>query len=242
MKSSRALTLVVALELLVLCICVALAALLASGILGALSLQIAAAPRKTSTSIFPPTWTATATAVPVTDTPAPTNTRVLPTLPADITFVPVTPAPTRSALSASTYNIVVPTPTAPPLLYRVSFDSNFQVVTYTVAGQTTSDLRKSLDVQALPDPNEAGGRYYARTDWFLSARWFTAPTARGCEVDSGTVTLAMTMTLPMLSTTQGMAPDVMNRWTTFISNTITHETGHVTLSMQGARDYQRDLG
>jgi len=35
---------------------------------------------------------------------------------------------------------------------------------------------------------------------------------------------------------------VLNRWTTFANNTITHESGHVKLNLQGARDYQRDLG
>lgn len=65
---------------------------------------------------------------------------------------------------------------------------------------------------------------------------------RGCEIDRAKVSLAMTMTLPMLATTVGVPPDVLKRWNTFVGNTITHETGHVNLNLQGARDYQRDLG
>jgi len=136
----------------------------------------------------------------------------------------------------------VPTPTAPPLRYPITFGSNLKIVAYLVNGQTVNDLEDSLNSQALTDPNEPFGRYYALTQYYLSARWFVQPTVRGCEVQSGSVTLEMTMTLPALTSTEGMSPDVMGRWTTFISNTITHESGHVKRDLQGARDLQRDLG
>lgn len=41
--------------------------------------------------------------------------------------------------------------------------------------------------------------------------------ARGCQVESGSVTLAMTMTLPALTATAGMSPETLNRWNTFIN-------------------------
>ena len=50
------------------------------------------------------------------------------------------------------------------------------------------------------------------------------------------------MTLPALATNAGVPADVLNRWTTFISNTITHESGHVTRNYQGATNFRRDLG
>lgn len=36
--------------------------------------------------------------------------------------------------------------------------------------------------------------------------------------------------------------DVQNRWSAFTDNTITHESGHVKLDLDGAREYQRALG
>jgi predicted secreted Zn-dependent protease len=128
------------------------------------------------------------------------------------------------------------------MVYSIKLLGSLKVVTYAVAGKTENDLRQSLQVNAFPDANDPIGLYNARTDWTLSAQWFVLPTARGCQVDSGTATLAMTMTLPALSSTAGISPDVLNRWTTFISNTITHESGHVTRNYQGASGFQHELG
>lgn len=140
------------------------------------------------------------------------------------------------------YNIVVPTPSSPALVYPIQFDSNLSVVTYPVTGTTLVALSKSLDTNALPDPHEKNSRYYARTDWYLSGHWNWNPTVQGCEVDGGNVSIAMTMTLPLLSSTVGVPLDAVSRWNTFVSNTVAHETGHVQLDLQGARDYQRNLG
>jgi predicted secreted Zn-dependent protease len=140
------------------------------------------------------------------------------------------------------YNIIVPTPFAPALVYPIQFDSSLSVVTYPVTGTTIFDLSKSLETNALPDPHEKNSRYYARTDWYLSGHWNWNPTVKGCEVDGGNVSIAMTMTLPVLSSTVGVPLDVTSRWNTFVSNTVVHETGHVQLDLQGARDYQRNLG
>ncbi len=191
------------------------------------------------------TPTATLAVIPTrlpTRTPAPTNTRVLPLPPANVTTGPlsvVTWTPTREPVS---YDIVVPTPTAPPLNYPITFASNLGIATYPVSGQTLNDLVNSLNAQAMPDSNDPSGRYYAQTQYYVAAQWFVQPTARGCEVESGSVTLAMTMTLPALSSTAGMPPDVLDHWTTFVNNTITHETGHVRRDQQGARDLQHGLG
>ena len=140
------------------------------------------------------------------------------------------------------YNIIVPTPTAPPSVYPIKFDSRLKVVTYNVTGKTTKELSQSLNANTLADPHEPGSRYYARTDWYLATNWYVKPTARGCEVDRADVSVAMTMTLPMLPTTTGIALDVLKRWNTFMSNTITHEVGHVEIGLRGGREYQRELG
>lgn len=140
------------------------------------------------------------------------------------------------------YDIVVPTPSAPALIYPIQFDSNLKIVTYPVIGTTLVALSRSLDANALPDPHEKDSRYYARTDWNLSGHWTWNPTTRGCEVDSGSISISMTMTLPLLASTQGVRTDVLNRWDNFVNNTVTHETGHVKLDLQGARDFQHNLG
>lgn len=182
-------------------------------------------------------------------TPAPTNTRVIP-IPAPVTPttgrgqtpLPARPSPTPP-LSSNPYMIVVPTPTASAKLnYPVAFDSTFKVVTYTVIGKTTTDLSKSLDTHAIADPHEPGSRYYAQTEWYVSSDWSWKPAGNRCELERATISIAITMTLPALATTQGIAPDALNRWNTFIGNTITHEKGHVTRALDGGRDYQRGLG
>ncbi|MBI4787480.1 MAG: DUF922 domain-containing protein [Chloroflexi bacterium] len=150
-----------------------------------------------------------------------------------------TPIPAVSGLN---YNLVVPTPTAPAVVYPIRFDSQLNVVTYPVTGTTATALSRSLDLHARPDPHEATGRYYARTDWFLRANWNVKSSARGCEVDSGDITMAITMTLPVIATTTGVPTDLLARWNTFVNNTITHEVGHVKLNLQGARAYEWTLG
>ena len=88
------------------------------------------------------------------------------------------------------YGIVVPTPSAPTLIYPIQFDSNLKIVTYPVIGTTLVALSRSLDVNALPDPHEKDSRYYARTDWNLSGHWTWNPTPRGCEVDGGSISIS----------------------------------------------------
>ncbi len=150
--------------------------------------------------------------------------------------------PRQPVVAGIDYNLVVPTPAAPSMVFPIKFDSRLNVVTYLVSGTNVDAISRSLDANALTDPHEAGGKYYARTDWFLASNWNVKSTARGCEVDRGDVTIVMTVTLPVLSSPNGLTPDLQSRWTKFVGNTIGHETGHVNLSMQGARDYQRALG
>jgi predicted secreted Zn-dependent protease len=143
---------------------------------------------------------------------------------------------------ASPYDVFIPTPTAPPLAYPIDFQSTTQVVTYTVTGKTLNEISASLEKNAMADPHEPNSAYYARTNWHIQGQWFWTPTARGCEVDRGTVTVAITITLPALKTTAGVPADVQNRWNAFIRNTSAHEQGHARFALEGARDYQRDLG
>ena len=149
------------------------------------------------------------------------------------------PIPIVSGLN---YNIIVPTPVAPSVIYPIKFDSQLNVVTYPVTGTTASGLSRSLEANALPDPHESSGRYYARTEWYLRANWNVKPTARGCQVDSGDITMAMTITVPMLVSTSGIPSDLLARWNKFVDNTIAHEAGHVNLNLHGSREYERTLG
>jgi predicted secreted Zn-dependent protease len=202
-----------------------------------------------------PTRTPTATFTPTrprpteTRTPAPTNTRVIPLGP---TLAPTrtptgarTSLPTRPAqtLGSNPYAIIVATPTAPAIINPVDFNSTFKVVTYTVTGKTANELSRSLDAQAISDPHEPRSKYYALVEWYVG---YDPPqlkqTARGCELDRANVTIVLTMTLPALTTRQGIASDVLSRWDTFLANTITHEKGHVTRALDGVRNLQRDFG
>ncbi len=223
------LILLVAAEVIAVCFCGALivSVVATQGLPDAQPTQTAIIIQPTS----PPTPRPTAT-----DTPAPTYTLVIqPRFTSTPTRAPSTPA-------TNLYNIAVPTPTAPKMIYPVQFVSAFALVTYTVSGKTISELSRSLEANAQPDPHEAGTRYYANTKWYLSAHWSWKDTSSGCVVGRSDISIALTMTLPALATTKGVPADVLTRWNTFIGNTQTHEEGHVRLAQQGARDYQRELG
>ncbi len=153
-----------------------------------------------------------------------------------------TPSLTLPPLSSDPYVLTVPTPTAPAMVYPIQFHSGLTTATYSVTGRTTADLTRSLNAHALPDPHEANSRYYARTEWYLSGQWSVVPTRRGCEVDHGLVSIAMTVTVPLLSPRVGVGSDVLDRWDRFLGNTVTHEKGHVELDLAGARDYQQQMG
>ena len=238
-KSSRGWLLIIAIELVAVCACFCILGALVTtgGLIGVQGFQSAQVVPLPTALARVPTWTPIAT-----ETPAPTFTRVLPPPLGGSKSGTITAASQTPAQSVSPYNIIVPTPTAPPMVYPITFESRLNVDTYGVTGRTLDELSRSLEAQAIPDPNDKSGRYYAQTEWYLSSHWSYQSTARGCEVENGSVTLTMTMTLPILSSTAGMAPSVLKRWTTFVGNTITHEKGHVKLNLQDARNYQRDLG
>ncbi|MCI0478402.1 MAG: DUF922 domain-containing Zn-dependent protease, partial [Anaerolineales bacterium] len=176
----------------------------------------------------------------VTATPAPTYTRVVEGNPGASlpTRTLVTRTPTRTA---NPYRVFVPTPGAPTMIYPITFDSSLQVEMYDVTGKTVNEISKSLEANAISDPHEPGSRYYALTRWHLAGDWSVRPSARGCEVISGEVSVMITMTLPML-TSSGASADTLKRFNTFIEKTILHENGHAEIALQGARDYQRALG
>jgi predicted secreted Zn-dependent protease len=150
----------------------------------------------------------------------------------------LTRTPTRIA---NPYQVIIPTPGAPTTLYPIAFDSRLTIATYNVAGKTVNEISKSLESNAMPDPNEPGSRYYALTKWHLASDWSVRPSLRGCDVTTGTVTVMLTMTLPLL-TSSGVPTDTHNRFDTFIEKTVQHESGHVEITLQGAREYQRALG
>jgi len=194
-----------------------------------------------------PTAIAQATLTPfrATLTPAPTQTVALTSTPLiQLRATAASPTFTRAFVTPSSnlYNIVIPTPTAPPKLnYPIDYKNTFVVVTYPVTGTTTNAVSKSLEANAIADPHEPNNHFYARTDWYLSAHWLWKETPRGCEVDRADVSIALTMTLPALSI-PNVPSDLQNRWNTFIKNGVTHESGHVKLAQDGARVFQRDLG
>ncbi len=186
-----------------------------------------------------PTATATPTAKPMSSaTPTPTYTLVIqPGTP----LPPLGPA-VRNPTRVSPYTVVIPTPTQSALRNPVAYESRFAVQTYSVTGKTLTEISKSLDENTAISSYGPGTRYYAQTEWYLSTVRSWKETARGCQVDSSKVSVAITMTLPVLVTASEIPPDVLARWEHFLDNTITHESGHVTLAMDGARTLQRDMG
>ena len=208
-------------------------ALVDKTIIATLVSQDAANPSETPVSILNTTPSASDSRPPSTQPPV---------LPPSETVPSATPSQSSAGSPRDPYVVIVPTPTAPNLRYPIGFDSSLKIVTYPVSGVTERELSNSLSANALPDPHEQNNRYYARTDWYLSAHWNWMPSSKGCEVSSGDVSLAMTMTLPALATPNSISPSVLDRWDTFVDNTVLHESGHVKLDLAGARRYQQELG
>lgn len=148
--------------------------------------------------------------------------------------------PRTPARVVNPYQVIIPTPTAPPLNVPIAFASEFRVITYTVTGKTVSEISKSLEAHTMPDPNEPGSRYYALTRWQLAGEWVVRPSVRGCQVVDGKVSVTITMTLPAL-VTPNVPMDVRQRFDTFMEKTVLHESDHVEITLRGAREYQRAL-
>jgi predicted secreted Zn-dependent protease len=127
------------------------------------------------------------------------------------------------------------------MTYPIVFTSTFKIITYTVTGKTANDISKALEANSIADPHEPGSHYYALTKWQLAGDSTVKASPRGCEVGGGAVSLMITMTLPALNTT-GVSADMLKRFNTFMEKTVLHESGHVEVALQGARDYQRALG
>lgn len=173
-----------------------------------------------------------------TSTPAPTYTLVI---------QPGTPLPSLGVFGPTLtptvpYNVAGITPVVPLMKNPIGFASPFKIVTYPVTGSTVDQLSASLEKGALKDAHDPFDSHYALTSWFLSATWEEKPSQAGCEVAHAMITMTITMTLPALSNPSNLPPDVAKRWDNFVSNTITHEMGHVKLGIDGATEYRRALG
>ncbi len=203
---------------------------------------IAEAPPATATATATRILARTVIAPAAAPTFSPTRPRVNSPTIRPPTAIRVTPSSGTPVAGGGLYDAVVPTPTAPPLVYPIEYKSAMTVATYTVTGKTLNEISAALEQNALADPHEAGSKYYARTNWLIQGTWSWKPSPRGCEVERGAVSVTITITLPALKTTAGVPPDIVNRWNTFIRNTNLHEQGHAKLALQGARDYQRNLG
>lgn len=223
---------IIALEIIALCCCAGLGALYVVGSFSAFTTTPTAIAQATVTPVR-----VTLTAAP-TQTTAPTNTFVV-----QSRATSTSQANTRARVTppSNLYLVLVPTPTAARVVYPVDFSDTFVLVTYAVNGSTLSAISQSLEANARADPHEPGSKFYAETNWQISYSTSRKSTARGCELDKGSVTIAVTMTLPAL-VTPNVPRDVADRWSNFIKRGIIHESGHVKLAQDGARSFQRDLG
>jgi len=170
-------------------------------------------------------------------TPARTATRTISAAPTKTK----TPSPSATARIASPYDIFIPTPTAPSMTYPIDFQSSLQVVTYPVTGRTFDEINASLERNPIANPNEEGFRV-GLAESYTRTQWYSRTSLRGCEVDSGTVTVAITITLPALKTTTGVPASVLNRWNTYVRDVSNHEQTHARLYLEGYRMLQSDLG
>lgn len=194
-------------------------------------------PQEASTPFaFPATWTP----LPPTATPTPQPTHTLVIKPGEV--LPPIGVRVTATPSANAYGIVVPTPTAATIKYPVAFESSLKVITYTVTGKTANEISQSLNANLVSDLHDPTRKYPARTDWNLRLDFSAKPAATGCEVGNTSVSLLLTMTLPMLTPMSGVEQDALNRWNKYIEVVIAHESDHAKLGLQGARDLQRELG
>jgi predicted secreted Zn-dependent protease len=119
---------------------------------------------------------------------------------------------------------------------RVVLKQNLRKETYSVSGDSASELRDDLDRKRPPSPD--GRRFDANVLWSLTWSFHFDPQPAACGLNSATVELQMLVRLPVLAPDAALPPALRERWDAFATLLETHEAGHVDTYVAGAQMLQ----
>jgi predicted secreted Zn-dependent protease len=112
--------------------------------------------------------------------------------------------------------------------------------TYIVQGDSTEEIRTSLDRLGPLDPN-TGRRFDAYTRWNLEWRFDSHNSWQGCEITRVWTLLRVTMMLPRHSSASSLPEAVRDDWTRYLQRLTLHEEGHVRIPSDAAREIETAL-
>ena len=113
-------------------------------------------------------------------------------------------------------------------------NTSMSVVHYEIRGTTHADLRREIDSKG---PEGFWGTASTRIRYRFTLR----PTREGCAVDKVEVTADSTVRLPQWANRhQGDVP-LQEWWDRAYRSLDHHERGHVRISLEGARDLERQV-
>ena len=105
---------------------------------------------------------------------------------------------------------------------------------YVVHGSTAAAIRADLDRRGLVDPS--GGRYDARTDWYVRWQYGELATSRGCKVTHPTTNVRIDYHLPRWVPPPHPNPTLVRRWNRYTTALGVHEEGHAVNGLRTGRD------
>jgi predicted secreted Zn-dependent protease len=107
-----------------------------------------------------------------------------------------------------------------------------QIKYYDIAGDSTTELRESLNRQRPVGPD--GVRHDAVTLWYARWQYRTATSGRGCAVASFEVSLDIVTTLPRWTNEATAPSSLIARWRNYNAALLLHEDGHKAIAKETA--------
>ena len=108
---------------------------------------------------------------------------------------------------------------------------------YPVQGASVAEIRR--DVLRHGPKDRSGKPRAARTDWSLAWRYAVRPEPHACAVTQVEASVAITTTLPDLSTP--VPQPVRSQWTALASQLAEHENGHRQIALECRDELSRRL-
>jgi len=109
---------------------------------------------------------------------------------------------------------------------------------YIVDGTSARELRAALD---RSNPLKGKSASDARTDWDVHWSYQTISSVTECRLRSVEIRTTITITLPKWVPSSNAAPDLQQRWETYLKALLKHEEGHRALAQIAAADVGKQV-
>jgi predicted secreted Zn-dependent protease len=117
---------------------------------------------------------------------------------------------------------------------------NIQKRYYPAFGQTSAQIRQSLDRNTPVQHNGKPFDAYTKWDVDWQFRW-TYDGDGTCRMTAVTTVLHIRQTFPRLENKGALAPQLTRRWERYMIALVEHEAGHAALGIDAARAIERQL-